>query len=587
MKGGGSMRFLGSLRLAVPLLVTMAVVLAWGTIYETRFGTAAVQRFIYQAWWFQGLLAFLALNLAAAALQRRPWQRAHAPFLLAHLGIILILIGGIIGGRWGLEGHLVIPEGQAERMLQLPHKVLVVSQPNPGVPHILPTQFEATAWRQEPHALFQVPLEDRDVTLVVDRYYPDAVVDEQVTADGAEESPAAQILLSHEGQEEAIWLLAQDPERFGARWGQAHVLFLEPSDPAQLSALLGAMPLERWSRGVVTVALPAQGLRQDIPVPETVGAPVPIEGSPYQVTFKEYFTDFVITESGVANRSGALENPAVALTITGPEGTDAFLAFALHPDFPAIHERRHIIPARVTYRHPALEAALPPEALCLVRHPSGALSCVLTGDAGQRHAAPCEIGRRYTHPWLGYQFEVREVYPRARVAQRFINRSGEVRAEALHVVAQEGQETAEAWVRLRGRAELSLGREPVVVEYRPAARELPLTLKLLDFRKVDYPGTQMAASFESDVELTDAKRGLVLIRTIRMNSPLRYRGFSFYQSSYLEGPTETTVLSVRNDPGTPFVYAGFLTVILGVILMFASRRPSERPADERGGGREG
>src|SRR3989338_4321979 len=123
-------RLLGSIHLAVPLLIVIAAVLAWGTIYETRFGTASVQRFIYQAWWFQALLAFLAVNLALAALSRRPWKRRHAPFLLAHLGIICILIGGIVGGRFGVEGQLIIPEGQAERILEMPGNVLVVHQPN-------------------------------------------------------------------------------------------------------------------------------------------------------------------------------------------------------------------------------------------------------------------------------------------------------------------------------------------------------------------------------------------------------------------------------------------------------------------------
>src|SRR3990167_9648339 len=114
------LKMLGSLTLAAPLLVVIAGVLAWGTIYETRFGTAAVQRFIYHAWWFQALLAFLALNLAIAALERYPWQRRHVPFVLAHIGIILILLGGIIGSRFGVEGQLIIPEGQAEHTLETP-----------------------------------------------------------------------------------------------------------------------------------------------------------------------------------------------------------------------------------------------------------------------------------------------------------------------------------------------------------------------------------------------------------------------------------------------------------------------------------
>ena len=107
------LKWLGSLLVAAPLLVTIATVLAWGTLYEARFGTASVQRLVYHAWWFQALLGFLAVNLATAAWQRYPWKRQHAPFVLAHLGIILILLGGILGGRFGIEGQLFIPEGDA------------------------------------------------------------------------------------------------------------------------------------------------------------------------------------------------------------------------------------------------------------------------------------------------------------------------------------------------------------------------------------------------------------------------------------------------------------------------------------------
>jgi cytochrome c biogenesis protein ResB len=165
-------------------------------------------------------------------------------------------------------------------------------------------------------------------------------------------------------------------------------------------------------------------------------------------------------------------------------------------------------------------------------------------------------------------------YARAKVTQRITNRSNEVRAEALHLVAREAEQTASAWLRMRETAQLDLGGTPLMVEYRPTQREFPFTIKLLDFRKVDYPGTQMAAAFESDIELNDVKRGIMLMRKISMNAPLRYRGYSFFQSSYIPGPPDTTILSVRSDPGTPFVYAGFIIVMLGTVSMFLSRSPA-------------
>ena len=629
------LQWLGSLKIAVPLLVAIAAVLAWGTIYEARFGTAAVQQFIYQSWWFQVLLAFLALNLALAALERYPWQRKHLPFVLAHVGIICILLGGIIGGRFGIGGQLIIPEGQAERMLQLPQNVLVVHQPNPGTTQVFPTHFETTAWIHEPHALFRLPHDDRWITLVVDRYYPDAVTQEAVSDDGTADNPAIQLAISHGDQQEQVWLLANDPDRFGMRWGEAHVLFLRPQSEQEWAELLSprGAASDRGStvhaaeevsqhagaatRGVVSIELPDLQVRREVPVPDDFSHPVALEGTPYTLTFKEYFTDFAISEQGVANRSDQPNNPAVAFTLTGPEGVEAFLAFALHPDFEAMHGRQRKIQTHVTYTH-GVRPSVPPNSIGVLWHAGGVLSCVLTGDrAGDilsgegvsaagglptegvpQHVAACEVGRRYQHPWLGYTFEIVASYPRARLSTQVTNRGDEVRAEAVHVTAQYGdragtirsgeevsqhagaatEQMAEGWVGLRQTIELSLGgASPVTVEYRPAQRELPVTVKLLDFRKTEYPGTQMAASFESDVEVTDPQRGAILMRKISMNNPLRYRGFSFYQSSYAPGPPETTILSVRSDPGTPLVYAGFLIVILGVVSMFVLRKPSVSP----------
>lgn len=458
---------LGSLRVAVPLLIVIAGVLAWGTIYEARYGTAAVQRFIYQSAWFQSLLAFLAVNLALAALSRRPWKRRHLPFLLAHLGIILMLSGGILGGRLGVEGQLIIPEGQESARLQKPHNVLAVHQPNPGIHREFPTRFESTAWNHQPHALFQVPLKDgNSVDLVVDRYYPDAVGSAAILPEGNEENPAVLVELSAGAHRAENWLFCRDRDRFGAHWGQAGLFFLEVDTAAG------------WKRA-----------------------------------------------------------------LTGSR--------------PSAH-------------------ALPPDGILLLRGPGGKLAAILTGSNGERKAIPSvRLGAEYRHPQLGYRFRVKEHRSHAQIVREFSNRSNDVRAEVLRVTATDGRTTAQAWLPLKEPARLPLGSDsadPLIVEYRPAVQKLPFSVKLIDFRKIDYPGIAMTAAFESDVELRDPGRGVQIARKISMNNPLKYRGYSLFQSSFLLEPVETTVLSVRNDPGTPFVYTGFLIVIAGIVGLFTSRR---------------
>jgi len=456
-------RWLGSLAVAIPLLGAIGGVLAWGTFYEARYGTAGVQRFVYQSWWFQALLGFLAVNLALAALERWPWQRRHTPFLLAHLGIILILSGGVLGGRLGIEGQLIIPEGETSSTLELPAKQILIYQPNPGAQYTIPATFDSQAWRRTPNLTIPLTVEGRTVPLTVDRYEPDASVTEQVVGGGAEAWPAVQVVLEHQGQSGDGWLFARDPERFGVRWGDVHAFFLEVPDAAHLARLAGRAALKHF----------------------------------------------------------------------------------------------------------------PPNAVVLVATPDGRLAAILTGPAGQsKRLAAIVVGQTYPHPWSDTTFRVAAYEPRAQLRHEVTPRSDRVRAEAVHLVAQDGARRPDVWVPFGERAELPVGRERLVVDYRKAQRELPFAVKLLDFRRRDYPGTQMAQAFEADVELTDPARGVTLRKTIRMNMPLKYRGFSLFQASFIEGPVETTVLAVRNDPGTPFVYAGFLIVIAGVVTMFVMPRPA-------------
>jgi hypothetical protein len=193
-----------------------------------------------------------------------------------------------------------------------------------------------------------------------------------------------------------------------------------------------------------------------------------ISGTPHMIAFKEYFPDFELTPHGLASRSDEPNNPAVSFTLSGPEGTDAHLLFARHPDFAAMHGRAHAIPAEVTYTHAAV-GTLPPNTIALVHTPDG-LKALLTDEALQQTVIDrLEVGARHTHPVLGYTFEVLAHHPKARLIQHVTNRSNDVRVEALHLVGWLGNHTDEAWVWLRQAVELELGDERVGIEYRPAA----------------------------------------------------------------------------------------------------------------------
>ena len=78
----------------------------------------------------------------------------------------------------------------------------------------------------------------------------------------------------------------------------------------------------------------------------------------------------------------------------------------------------------------------------------------------------------------------------------------------------------------------------------------------------------MASNYESTVEIDTGD----LRRTTRifMNNPLRYKDYTFYQSSYSIGPNgaESSVLSVVKNKGRLFPYIACTLIGVGLLIHF-------------------
>lgn len=110
---------------------------------------------------------------------------------------------------------------------------------------------------------------------------------------------------------------------------------------------------------------------------------------------------------------------------------------------------------------------------------------------------------------------------------------------------------------------------------------LPFTIELTDFRKTDHPGTDMAKSYESDIIVHDGNISWPV--RIRMNEPLRYKGYTFYQSSFGQNPdgAEVTVLDVVRNTGRTFPYVSGFVIFTGLLLHTGIRiRKSGKRAKE-------
>ncbi len=115
---------------------------------------------------------------------------------------------------------------------------------------------------------------------------------------------------------------------------------------------------------------------------------------------------------------------------------------------------------------------------------------------------------------------------------------------------------------------LKLGEQTYYLSLRRQRFELPFTVKLLDFRMDVHPGTQMASRYESEVDIQTPQMSRRSV--ISMNNPLRYKDYTFYQSSYSidQAGREISTLAVVKNTGRILPYVASLTTFAGLVLHF-------------------
>ena len=121
--------------------------------------------------------------------------------------------------------------------------------------------------------------------------------------------------------------------------------------------------------------------------------------------------------------------------------------------------------------------------------------------------------------------------------------------------------------------EISLGNRTVKLSLGENKLAIPFEVRLKDFRKVDYPNTSRAMSYESDVTVTNidgVHEGVKSLETtISMNNVLDHRGWRFFQASFqIDGTREYSTFQVARNPGIESIYLGSIIMVVGIGIMF-------------------
>jgi len=444
---------LSSLRLAVVVMLTLAVTCAYATFYEMEHGTPAVQRDIYMTPGFAGILVLLGINIFSVMVSRWPWKKHHTGFVIAHVGILSLLAGSLISLHGGLDSNMPLYEGETSDRVSLLEKALHVSIPATGAHVSFPVTFEKRPPREGREQRFPVP--GSDLTLVADAFEPSVEVHESFAP--AETGPPA------------LHLLVQAPMATQDAW-------LQPDDASRSHLDLG------------------------------------------MVSF-----GFHTAES---------EDEAQEL-LRHSEG------------------RNH---------------------LSFVQGPSGPLRFAATATSGAPVVGKVEVGQAVPTGWPALGVTVDKYYERAAMRRTVAPAAAETKEErrmsAVRVRLEgKGARSEPEWILWTEARTLPFGSSRVAVAYRSPEVALPFKVTLQKFNSDKYPGSAMAATYESWVRVDDPELG-VSEHHISMNNPLHYRGYIFFQASFVEGTPMMSIFSVARAPGLPLVYLGIALIGTGVIWMF-------------------
>ncbi len=223
---------LASLRVGIVSMVVLAVACGVATFYESSHGTAAAQRVFYQTRWFTFLLALLAVNIFLSMLKRYPWHPHQAGFVMAHVGIVLLLVGSLVSLHLGLDGTVALYEGEGTGSVALRAPTLDVQV---GDHHeTFAAAFDSAPPRPARPAVWAVA--GTPVKLVADGYAPHVEATEAVVpADDG--TPAASYALDGPFGHAAGWLLAGG-ERARAEMGPLHLDLRSAASEAEAQAAL-------------------------------------------------------------------------------------------------------------------------------------------------------------------------------------------------------------------------------------------------------------------------------------------------------------------------------------------------------------
>ncbi|MDD4932823.1 MAG: cytochrome C biogenesis protein ResB [Methylacidiphilaceae bacterium] len=581
---------MGSLPLAVGLLLSLAAACAVATGIESHFDSAVAQHYVYRSPWFLGWLVLLCLNLFAVTLTRIPWKRRHLGFVITHYGIILLLTGAMIGRIAGFEGFVHLRMGAPpEDRVTLNQTALFLEDPFRR--EIFRTAFPAELWRPSSGHPRKIAIPGTDLRLVVDDFSSDLILAEEVVpSSDPSAGPGATLLLQSRmaGQKTLLALLEKEPghqtqDFFGLakiHWlseppasspersvHEAQVIFARAPEQPITHAVEGVHSRYRFflvpddqSQQMLLVAISPSGQKNAWEVTTHLGKSLDLPGGA-QALLTGYWPNFAMREGKPTSLSDSPENPAVLVQLSWTEGEGTAPGLSLWK-LPEVD--------RIGYR--AFDRR---------------------GQISAQGAA--NPGQMFSLGWADWEAAVLRYEPHASI-QTAVRKREPGTAFTMAIGSgvrgwvedpKNSVQSPPLWILSGLTQTFTVQGIPVRVAYGLESQPLPFNVSLEKFVVPREEGSDAPVDFQATVRFGDPKTGAERVETAHMNSPAIFpggfwrsalgRNYKFSQASWNPRDLQETTLQVLYDPGWPFKWIGSILICGGILLMFLHRGARQDP----------
>jgi hypothetical protein len=561
-------RFLGSIKLAVPLLATIVGILIWATLYEAQMGSALVQQEIYKSPWFGALMFMLAVNLGVSAISRYPWKGTRKiGFALAHLGLIVLIAGSSAVIHLSVEGMLFLRTDQgASSLVRVDGELLDVATPDG---RSLQTELQI-----KPD---NTTVPDHVAGLEILGYEENTIRTVSFEEGATVENPAVRISLKSDrmGQLAERWLAASPSMYRQESLGPAQLELVTAESDEQVQAFLTPPPQPTAGKfGALTVTV--DGTEQRLDIESSLRKAIAIGSQPINpqttdpqttVTVTEFWPDFRLgSDNQPTSASPQLRNPAVQLTVVQGEKQERWFVFA-NGDFEPVRTVISGNSVDLDIRY-TVQPQPQQNLFRVIAAPNGQF--FYTAQSSKAFTSGVlELGQPVTPGWVDFQITMEEVVPHAIPNRQVISvDANDIEGTpALHVKTPDG---SAQWLTWGQPTTLSDASGEYYAAFSPKMLQLPFGVALDDFIVERNEGSESVAMWTSQIQIQDAHRGELVDRRVWMNHPTWYQGWKLAQASWNPGDLRQSTLQVKREPWwvTALTWSGSLLVVLGIVVMF-------------------